>query len=277
MENVLNFIGLGWVGSILGIVGIALSIWFYFKSQQKADPVAVIESMRLVGGPHQSLPNQIEILYEGKPVPRVTKSVVRIWNAGNVTLDGKDVVPTEPIRLVTDENSEILSASILLRTRKVNGANVTLGQDKRNCATVSFDFLDPADGFVIELLHTSDEHNPNIEGVIKGISEGIKLRLRQPLKITTPTTKSSKRQSIAHLIVTWGYLLGGILLFVAALDIPWFDAIFWPTKPSRIPTTWDRVFMFMPPSMFVVLGTLMLRRNRVPYPKSLVNVEVAQN
>src|SRR5690348_2601740 len=109
MDQVMQYLGLGWVGSLLGIAGIVLSVWFYIKSIRRAVPTAAIESIRLVGDARSALPEAVTVLYHDRPVPRVTRSTVRFWNAGNLTLDGSSVATLDPIRLEVEPEAEFLS------------------------------------------------------------------------------------------------------------------------------------------------------------------------
>lgn len=116
----------------------------------------------------------MDILFNKQPVPRLTLSYVVFWNSGKATIPGEHVVEDDSIRLEIDQESDILKANVLKVSRKVTKFNLQKNQDKPYQAIVTFDYLDPGDGAVLELLHTSKHRNPKILGTIRGVPQGIR-------------------------------------------------------------------------------------------------------
>lgn len=259
MDQLIQYLGLGWVGSLLGIVGILLSIWFYIKSVQRAAPVAAFESIRLVGTSKSALPEAVTVLYYDRRVPRVTRSHVRIWNSGNATLDGKSIASVDPVRLEVEDDSEFLSVIVTKKSRDVTQLSAEILRSSPNKAVINFDFLDPGDGAIIECLHTGNEISPTIKGVIKGIPKGIVVK-EMPV---ASNTSNGKKRFYKLLVVGIGVTLGGIMTI-------------WSTfYPSAIPDagTINKTFKFYLTCImgfaYVGLGIYALSSVRNPLPKSL--------
>ena len=159
MDNLKELLSKAWLsglfglfGGLIGVVGIVL----FVATRSRSRIAAQINSLELVGG-NSVLPDEIEFLFRGTKVPKVTLSRIAVWNSGNQTLTGDQIVDGDPLRIVTSEGSEILEASILKRTRQVNEFSCVRVNDVPNGAFCRFDYLDPQDGALIQIIHTGTD------------------------------------------------------------------------------------------------------------------------
>lgn len=86
----------GWVGSLIGIIGIiiaSIGIYLYRVSRIGPKPAYQFESLRLIGKESPALPEEVEIRFRDKSVSQLTKTHVVLWNSGNATLYGKEINP----------------------------------------------------------------------------------------------------------------------------------------------------------------------------------------
>lgn len=176
MQELISFFNQGWVGSLLGFVGIivgALGIFSYKISKSIAKPCFQILSLRLLGRNEDNLPKEVTVLFKGKEVDRLTKTTLILWNNGTEVLDGKDVIPSDPIQIAFDTDDNILSYKILKRTKEVNNFRLIKSEEHPHQIMVNFDYLDPNDGVVLEMLHNSKKRYPKITGTIKGLPKGL--------------------------------------------------------------------------------------------------------
>lgn len=263
MDKLVQYLGLGWVGSLVGILGIVLSIWVYFRSVRKAVPVVAFESIRLVGGTGSALPDAVTVLYQDRAVPRLTRSNVRLWNNGNLTLDGVSVAVVDPIRLEIEPDAEFLSVSIAKASRAVTQIRADILPTEPNKVVIQFDFLDPSDGALIECLHTGHTLSPQIKGVIKGIPNGV--TKKDVSGFRNPPKKKFPR--FLMVIVSVMTLIGGPVIAVS----PFFDQSLFQIKIDsgllKDPMN-PYIAMLMGASYFLA-GLIMVRGFLSPYPKSL--------
>ncbi len=161
-----------WIGTVLGIAGIVLGFYFYIKGKRSAGLSYQIEEFSVVGESDAKFPAELEIVFAGDRVERVTASKVIVWNSGNVTIDGADIVSSDPLRVET-AGGIILKARFLRVSREVNG--VTFKEDKKSGASssISFDYLDPNDGFVLTVVHSAALRGLSVKGTLKGLSGGL--------------------------------------------------------------------------------------------------------
>jgi hypothetical protein len=96
------------------------------------------------------------------------------WNNGKQVLHGRDIVASAPLKFSFDEESNILSLKILTKTKEENDVMISWGNRSRDYFLISFEYLDPKDGVVLELLHNSAKSYPSFSGSIKGIPDGVK-------------------------------------------------------------------------------------------------------
>ncbi|KRF39813.1 hypothetical protein [Paenibacillus sp. Soil787] len=184
--KVMDFFNQGWIGSFIGAVGIIFSIVFYKFTRVKNQLSIKTSFIRLIGK-RKSLSDDVDILYKGISVPRLTKSYIVLWNSGTSTVNGNDNIKDDRLRLEFSEGTQILRTNIIKENRRINKLSVQLDTECSNLVNVDFDFLDPNDGAVIELLHTDQKKYPHIKGTIKGIPKGVTDRGRM-IDINEKTT-----------------------------------------------------------------------------------------
>lgn len=81
---------------IIGVLGVILTIIFYFKSKKFKRPCYAIRSLGVV----EDITNKsksLEIYYAGQKIERLTITRIAFWNAGNETIDKRDIAPADPI------------------------------------------------------------------------------------------------------------------------------------------------------------------------------------
>src|SRR5208282_4573761 len=124
-----------------------------------ARPVYLKRSLRLIGIPDSRLTEDVEVLFKGQRVDRLTKTQIMLWNSGNQIVRGEDIVAADPLRFQFSEDAVVLDSKIIRYTREVSTTN---DSQRPNCAFLTFDYLDPQDGAIIEILHTARERSPQI-------------------------------------------------------------------------------------------------------------------
>lgn len=164
----LNLLNQGWIGSLIGLFGILFAIYSHYKNRKVNELTYTFKSERVVGK-NDKAPEDIEIIFKGKSVERVTNTQMTVWNSGNVTIEGKNIVEKDPVRVVISEGQEIISATILEKSSDANDFIIRIDEKNPNILEVKFDYLDASDGAVIEILHTDDKNFYKLKGSIKGL------------------------------------------------------------------------------------------------------------
>ena len=170
MQEFIHFLSQGWVGTIVGAGGAVLALFLYWRSQIPGMIAFQSHDVSMVGGGDAVFPAEVEVRYRGTPVPEITSSTIWIWNAGKKTVRGSDIVANYPLQLRFD--GEVLNVKIRKVSREAVQISADTSGEVRRTVRYSFEFLDPGDGGVLEVLHTGSDEAPECTGTIIGFPKG---------------------------------------------------------------------------------------------------------
>ena len=182
----MSFFNSGWFGTLIGIVGILLSIYFYRKD--KIGARLDYQMAELIILDHNNLALGMSVNYFDKPITRLVKTQIVIWNSGIKTIEGEKIVANDPLKLIFN-SSEVLGCNVASTSREINKCAVYKEENKKNSLIFNFDFLDPKDGAVIDILHTGEEIFAKFTGNIKGMKNKIRNRGLSQFPITPKKAK----------------------------------------------------------------------------------------
>lgn len=172
--SVTDWLGTAWIGGALGVIGVVLAVvglgtGYYFYKRSIRQPLLkhFTWALDVVGGFSHPMLEGMEVRFKGASVHRLTAANVTLWNAGNATLDRDAIAQRDPVRIQLRGEGRILEATVTKSTGAANNVSLDL-DDEGGVVLVGFDFLDPQDGAVIRVLHTSSEAYPEVRGVLKG-------------------------------------------------------------------------------------------------------------
>ena len=166
MQEFIRFLNQGWVGTFVGTAGATLAVFLYWRSRIPGIIAFQSQNVSMVGGGDAVFPAEVTFQYQGTPVPRITSSTVWMWNAGKKTVRGSDIVAHDPLRLRF--SAEVLTVSIRKVSREAVQITADTSED-RKIVRCGFEFLDPGDGGVLEVLHTGSNNAPECTGTIIGL------------------------------------------------------------------------------------------------------------
>lgn len=161
-----------WVGTTVGIIGVLIGVILYLKSRRRNRLVYQTSGWLLVGKPSETPLGEIKVLFLGIEVPRVTVSRIAIWNAGNRSIQADHLVKKDPLRICVDEGAQILGTRMISTTRDVTSFALAVSPGQINEVLVTFDFADPGDGGIFEIVHTGSSNRPSLRGTVQGIPQG---------------------------------------------------------------------------------------------------------
>lgn len=173
LHEIVQFFSVPWVQtllSLLGLTSIPLAIWLYKISKRKSELSYQIREFSVVGGRTSEFTDELTIHFNGNKVNEVTSTEVVIWNSGNTTIDGKDIVGSDPLRIIC-EDGFLLKISALRSSRSVITPSFNVDDTTAN---ICFEYLDEKDGFIIQIIHSGGKDNIRISGSVKGLPKGIK-------------------------------------------------------------------------------------------------------
>ncbi|MBI3110609.1 MAG: hypothetical protein HYZ01_03450 [Ignavibacteriales bacterium] len=161
---------IGLVSLLVGIVGVVLAVIFFIKSRREKSIYYAVRSFNFINDAAAALPN-LEVSYDGIPVPRLTATKVAIWNGGTETIRNTDLTEVDPLRISLSPQSAVLSCSTLAEAAPANRFALGTNSNSERPITIKFDFIDPKQGLVVMVLHTGDALTKiSLEGTVKGCS-----------------------------------------------------------------------------------------------------------
>jgi hypothetical protein len=172
-DHALAVLGLA-LALIFGILGIAVSYYFYFKGREKADPRYILTCGPLLGD-SSNLAQQVSLLVNGEEFDNLNRCLLVFWNRGSRTLRGSDIVRNDQTRIVFPAGLRALAAHVIESTRQSIDLTAAIDEGGRN-VVIEFDFLDRGDGGVIQIIYQGDPTmRPEVTGSIRGVPEGIRM------------------------------------------------------------------------------------------------------
>ncbi len=205
MQEFIDFINQGWIGTTVGVAGLALALLLYWRSRIPGIIAFQSRDVPMIGDGKAVFPAEVEVRYRGTPVPRLISSTVWIWNAGKKTVRRADIVEHDPLQFHFP--GEVLNVQIKKVTREVVRITADTSGEKEETVRCGFEFLDPSDGGVLEVLHTGSDEVPKCTGTIIGFPKGLQYWGR-----AWASSSSSRRERRANRAFAAATLVFGLVL-----------------------------------------------------------------
>ena len=174
------FIQQNWLTIVSTIISFLLG-WLitHFYRNRKEITVKILSSDILEIDKFNS---KINLLYEDKPISRLSRSEIYIWNSGKVPVMGTDIVMTN--RFGFFSNSSIIWITDI-NTEACKSCGINIEQSDK-CIYINFDYLDKNDGLSFTVIYDSINY-PGVLGKIIGTK--IKNYAKQVDLLTSPRQK----------------------------------------------------------------------------------------
>ncbi|GAK69319.1 hypothetical protein RRU01S_04_01410 [Agrobacterium rubi TR3 = NBRC 13261] len=156
------------VGTLLAVYALYLT----FKSRPVSRLAYDTTASTIVGEQQEPFRRSLKITFEGVDVPRATFANIFIWNDGNQTIRRSDITPKKPLRLTLPEGEKFLQYNLASMADEAMDASMSLSED--GSLTVSFEYIEPGQGFVCEILHTGESSSLNLIGVLISAKSPVK-------------------------------------------------------------------------------------------------------
>jgi hypothetical protein len=173
METVKQYISqyneiLSILGLLIGILGIVLAFVFYKKSLRIRNSYYQKKSFNLISTSLSQLPH-LEVKYKNNSVSDLTVTKIAIWNSGNETIDRKELVELDPLRIVPEEGVVIYDCEVIDVIEETNNFKVI---SENNYFKLEFDYFDPKQGCSLKIFHSGKgSSDVSVRGKFKGQGE----------------------------------------------------------------------------------------------------------
>ncbi|AKC09394.1 MULTISPECIES: hypothetical protein [Rhizobium/Agrobacterium group] len=268
MNSVFVLLNQGWVGTLLGVLGIGFAVYQIFK-RSEAKPVFQYSGQKLISSNGGLLPNEVTVQFHGTTVPRISLTSIVFWNHGQATIKGGDVSDKYPLTF-SFEGGQILKVEVVKVTRAAIEASASVLTNDASRLRVAFSFLDAGDGFVLKILHTGEGTKPTFSGTIVGVPLGVKSLGRvtnyQPRKgskfvenVLLNLLKPSWPTIFAFALVGAGGIIGAV----------YPDFLLQFAEKRDLETNAVRVAMGIIGTLYLFMGAYIWMRFRRRFPSSI--------
>ena len=137
----------------LGIIGIAMAVYFYRRTEKKRVPTFMVHPWRRsLVQPELAKFENFSLLYDGTEVGKrgITAIQVYFWNSGSLEILSSQVLKPYSISI---SDGRILSWSIIKTNRGVIQPQLVRADENFNSLRLSFAVLESGDGAVIEIVY----------------------------------------------------------------------------------------------------------------------------
>ena len=193
--------------SICSIAAFLFAIVTWLIGRNKKNICFRKHSYNLIKNGKTLLPDLV-VQYKHKSILDLSITRFAIWNGGNDVINCDDVVISKPLTIYSsNENTVLLNTNIITQSDETN--NFVLREASEKQSIIDFDYVNPKEGVVIQLIHTGSINNIVFSCKIKGGKE-IKRenKPRKPRKID--------RKALTSIIIIGTLLITILTLLVDA-------------------------------------------------------------
>ena len=164
---------------------------------------------------------RLKIEFDGRPIEKLSVAEVWIWNAGNETLGGKELLPGDPLRVQIAKTYGILDTKIALNPNP--GAEIELIMSSNNVSCeIKFRHLKAGNGVLLTVLHTAPSGSIDIRGDL------LSTKIEDDFGGRESTRKFERRKKVCLSLTVVGvfcvilYALLRRLIGQEIILLPWF-------------------------------------------------------
>lgn len=157
---------IGIIGLVVSIVGIPLAFVLARKGRQRPELRYATDFDELLSPDEGVSREDLRVSYAGHRVDRVSRTVIALWGERGDTVRGADIVEGDRLRIGVADGDVVLQAQPLACSRRPCGFSVTVAPGGTE-VEIDFDFMDPGDGLVVEVLHAG-ERRARLLGTLRG-------------------------------------------------------------------------------------------------------------
>ncbi|OAE37665.1 hypothetical protein [Agrobacterium tumefaciens] len=136
-----------------------------------------IQHSIIIGRNQTAFSGDLEVTYRGAPITRATLTRLYIWNDGNQTIRRGDIAPKFPLVVSVPGGEFFLRAQISQVAHEAMDVSLTDGDEASE--TLTFEYIEPRQGFVCEILHTASPKDFAFSGILIGAKEPVAKELSQ--------------------------------------------------------------------------------------------------
>lgn len=162
MENEYVWFGL----AFCTVASFAFAIYAWVKGKRRKELSYVSNTYRVIQDGENAIP-EVDIRYKKRRIKNFVITKYAIWNSGTEVINAEDLVKTKTLKIISvNPDTAILDATVLMCNETANKISITDIQD--NGIEVSFDYMEPRNGCVLQIIYTGKREDLEVALKIKG-------------------------------------------------------------------------------------------------------------
>ena len=157
---------------VVTIISLVIALLSYYMPRKRQKLQYQTASVQYFEEEDYTLPSEVEMSFRGERVTRLAKAILIVWSGGTDVLRGEDIVKQVPLTIKLEGTGKILSYSIVGVTSQGNHVLANMRTDSQSEILLTYDYLNPDDGAVIQVIHDSNQRDLFLVGASKGLSGG---------------------------------------------------------------------------------------------------------
>lgn len=155
------------ISFVVAIIGVVCTIVFSLKATKKKSPRYKTRTVTLLRADADNI-DKLTVTFDGTVLNNFYTTKIAFWNNGRDTIQGDDISCVDPLRIIVNERSALLSCELIKQTHKSDDFSLKMSEDKKSVSLL-FDYIDKGHGAVIKIRHTGDR-DVKVEGSIKTVN-----------------------------------------------------------------------------------------------------------
>jgi hypothetical protein len=202
-----------WAFGLVGVLGVALTIIFFFSGERVRDPHYALWTNNLIKDFKGKI-DKLDITYSSVHISDLSVTKLAFWNNGKETIDGSDIAPQDPVLIKTKGDCRILDTpKLIYASTPANAFRVTPGAGGY---LIKFDYVDYSQGGIVEFFTTCvSSEEIEVTGSIRGTAKLARTDLDAAVTGgESPTELSRSREYLANVLSTAAvvfYIVGMVL------------------------------------------------------------------
>ena len=154
--------------SLIAIFSALFAIYTWIAGKKKKQFSLVCKTNEVIASGKSKI-DKLFIQYDGDTIENLSITKFYIWNSGNEVINKSDIVNSRPLSIIGSEPVSILDAQIIKANEETNAFSIA--DIKKQRVAFDFDYVDQGDGFVVQILHTGQAIDLDLDCKIKGGKE----------------------------------------------------------------------------------------------------------
>ncbi|MCR6727602.1 hypothetical protein [Agrobacterium fabrum] len=194
-----------WIGTFIGVVGLAMA----WKMRSVSRMAYYCRHSSIIGEEQTKYTSDLHVTFKGREIERATLTQLYVWNDGNQTIRREDITKKKPLGFAVPGGQFLLRMTVAQMADEAMDVTFTDGDEAS--FNVEFEYIEPRQGFVCDILHTGKPEDFEFFGTL--------IKVREPVRKPLPIPKISAQFIFSTILLLVAYPLSSLEM-IGILNLP---------------------------------------------------------